>query len=623
MLANDSPHVSWQTLPLESVTLTHGFWAERQAVNRRVTLLHGYQMLEKTGSFDNFRLAGGTRTGEFQGREFSDSDVYKWLEAVAYELHNHPTDHLQAKANQIIALIAAAQRSDGYLNTYYQVVKPDQCWTNLDFGHELYCAGHLFQAAVAHYQATHTSILLDIATRFADYLCTIFGPKKRAGAPGHPEIELALIALYRLTGTVAYLELAAFFIDQRGQDKMRGLAGLGPAYHQDRIPVRQSSTVEGHAVRAMYLAAGVTDLYLETGEPVLLAALQRQWTDMVQGKMYLTGGLGSRQGGEAFGQAYELAPDQGYCETCAAIGSVMWNWRMLQATGEAHFAEVIERTLYNGFLSGLSFSGERFFYTSPLMSRTGHQRREWYGVACCPTNIMRLLASLGQLLATKDEAGLQIHLYDSATIKTELVDARPLALTMTTEYPWRGRVKLTITETDARPWQLRLRVPDWCKTIEVILNGQALVAPPVAQGYLVLERVWQPEDEVVLHLPLAPQFVEPHPRIDAVRNSLSIQRGPLVYCLEEIDSRVNLMDVWIDPTIPLQTIWDENLLGGVMVVVASGEVYDPTRWQAALYRPVADPPEAIPNTPLQLKLIPYYAWANRGPTPMRVWLPKV
>ncbi len=612
----------WRALPLEAVTLTDGFWAQRQQINRQVSLQHGYNMLEKAGNFQNFRIAADREAGRYQGREFMDSDVYKWLEAAAYELHLNPNDKLQAQVDQTIDLIAAAQQRNGYLNTYYQLVKPNEMWTDLDFGHELYCAGHLFQAAVAHYRATNDTTLLEIATRLADYLCSTFGPDKRLGAPGHPEIEMALVELYRVTQKQPYLDLAAFFIDQRGQGKMRGLGWLGAEYHQDRVPVRESCTVEGHAVRAMYLTAGVTDLYLETGEQALLEALRRQWKDMVARKMYITGGLGSRYEGEAFGNAYELPPDQCYCETCAAIGSIMWNWRMLQATGERRFAEVMERTLYNGFLSGLALSGQAFFYINPLLSSDNYQRQEWYEVACCPPNIMRLLASLGQYVATQDNHGLQIHLYNSATIKTELDGKRPIALTMTTEYPWQGSVKLTIQDTDDASWQLRLRVPDWSTTAAVALNGQTLNDPPIDNGYLMFNRVWRSGDEIELNFGLDPLFIEPHPRVDAVRNSLAIQRGPLVYCLEEIDCQVDLLDIQIDPTAPLQPTWEEDLLPeGIIAVEASGYVVDFDDWQDNLYRPLSNSRHPRPGVPIQLKLIPYYAWANRGPNGMRVWIP--
>ena len=618
------PYARWRMLPLDSVSLTGGFWSLRQDINRRVTLRHGYDMLAQAGNFFNLRLAAGLEQGQYRGRlPFLDSDVYKWLEAVAYELDRNPEVELQKLADEVIDLVGDAQQSDGYLNTYYQIVEPDGRWTDLDFGHELYCAGHLFQAAVAYFRATRTTKLLDIATRLADLLCATFGPDKRPGAPGHPEIELALVELYRLTEQPAYLDLAQFFVNQRGKGGMRGLGWARAEYHQDRVPVRQASQVEGHAVRAMYLNAGVTDLYLETGEQALLEALGRQWRDMVGTKLHLTGGLGARYEGEAFGDPYELPADRCYCETCAAIGSIMWNWRMLLVTGESRFADLIEQTLYNGFLSGLALDGRHFFYMNPLLSRGGYARQPWCEVACCPPNIMRLLASLGQYVATSDAHGLQIHLYNTANINTRAVLGSSLAVRMETGYPWQGQVKLTIQDTPDPAWQLRLRVPGWCRQVQVCLNEQPLASPAQENGYIVLERAWQPGDVVELALAIAPALVEAHPRIDAVRDSIAIRYGPVIYCLESIDQPdLNLLDLQLDETAPLQAIWREDLLAeGLMVIRAAGYVSEHEGWQGRLYRQLS-PGQGRSPRPVQLTAVPYYAWANRGANAMRVWIPR-
>jgi DUF1680 family protein len=619
------PHARWHMLPLDSITLTGGFWSEWQSLNRRITLQHGYHMLEQAGNLDNLRLAAGLIEGEYRGMVFLDSDVYKWLEAVAYELHVNPNPELQKQADDVIDLIAAAQQSDGYLNSYIQVAKPDGRWADLDFGHELYCAGHLFQAAVVYYRATRTTALLEVATRFADLIAATFGPDKRQGTCGHPEIEMALVELYRATGKSAYLDLAKFFIDQRGKGVMRGTGWMGPEYHQDRVPVREADRIEGHAVRAMYLNAGVTDLYLETGEQALLDALQRQWRDMVGGKLFLTGGLGSRYEGEAFGDPYELPADRCYCETCAAIGSVMWNWRMLLVTGEARFADLLERTLYNGVLSGLALDGEHFFYMNPLLSRGGYARAPWQHVACCPPNVMRLLASLAQYVVTYDDTGLQIHLYNTALINTALISGHPVVVSMQTDYPWQGQVKLSIQDADGSTWQLRLRRPEWCSKATVVINGQPVEKLTTELGYVVLERAWQPGDVVELTLPMEPTLVEPHPRIDAIRDSVAIQRGPLVYCLEAVDHpHIDLMDIRLDETAPLQAVWREDLLPeGLMVIQSSGCVLEGDDWHGQLYRRLSDRDGQSPESrPMPLTAIPYYAWANRGANPMRVWIPR-
>jgi DUF1680 family protein len=618
-----SPYACWRTLPLGSVVLGKGFWAKWQAINRRSSLEHGYQMLERAGNLHNFRVASGREQGDYRGRNFLDSDVYKWLEAVADELARTPDSPLTDKADAVIDLIAAAQQPDGYLNTYFQIVEPDKRWTDLDHSHELYCFGHLFQAAVAYHRVTSDVRLLNVARRAADYIDSIFGPDKRHGTCGHPEIEMALVELYRETGQRRYLDLAKFFIDQRGQGKMRGLGWYGPEYHQDRVPVRQADRVEGHAVRAMYLLAGVTDLYLETGEQALRDSLLRQWRDMTGGKLYITGGVGARYEGESFGEPYELPSDQCYCETCAAIGSIMWNWRMLLVTGEARFADVMEQTLYNGFLSGASLDGTHFFYINPLLSRGGYQRAEWYGVACCPPNIMRTVGSIESYLATGDATGVQIHLYDSAAITVDREAGSATRLHMETDYPWQGQITITVDQTDGTPWALALRIPGWCHGASIRLNGVAISVPAKASSYAVIERIWQPGDVVELTLPLEGQLITAHPLIDPARGSAAIMRGPLVYCLEQVDqaSAVDIMQVQIDDTQPLEAHWDEGLLGGVMTICAAGHVIDTASWAGTLYRPLAaagDPP----SQSARLKAIPYHLWGNRGPDAMRVWIPR-
>ena len=391
------------TLAARDVTIDGGFWAARQAVNRDAALPHGARMLEAAGNLDNLRLAAGKTTGRYRGPVFMDSDVYKWLDAAACEMARSPSAALASASAEMIDLVAAAQGADGYVNSYYQVAEPGKRWTDFAHGHELYCAGHLFQAAVAHHRATGEDRLLTIARRFADYLDSVFGPGRRTATPGHPEIEMALIELSRETGERRYLELATFFIDQRGRGWLGGGRFNSSAYFQDRVPVRDAAVVEGHAVRALYLTTGLTDLYLETGDPALLAALNRQWRDLVAGKLYVTGGVGARHNAESFGQPFELPNDLAYCETCGAIASVMWSWRMLLATGQARYADLIERTLYNAVLAGVSLSGERYFYVNPLAStgevehlhRGGCRRQPWHLVACCPPNVMRLFASLG------------------------------------------------------------------------------------------------------------------------------------------------------------------------------------------------------------------------------------
>ena len=474
-----SAHVALHTLPFQAVALQDGFWAQQRAVNRRVALRNGYAMLEKAGNFHNLRLAAGVAQGAYSSTApYLDSDLYKWLEAVAYELGNGPDAELSRMADETIELLAKAQRPDGYLNSYYTVVKPERRWQELRDGHELYCAGHLFQAAVAHHRTTGSTRLLTIARRFADNIDSVFGPGKRRGMCGHPEIETALIELYRDTGEPRYLRLASYFLGEHGQ----GVLDVTPhnaAIYQEHVAVRAAATVEGHAVRALYLTAGVADLFMETGEQALLDALQRQWHDLTSHKLFVTGGVGSRHNGEAFGEPYELPSDICYCETCAQIASIMWNWRMLLITGEGRYADVMERTLFNGFLSGRSLDGLRTRYENPLLRRGykpvfgphGNERQEWYGCACCPPNIMRLLSSLQHYFVTRSDDGVQIQQYASCTVVTN-VKGGDVRLQMQTSYPWQGALRLSVERTPAAPWRLAFRIPAWCAKPTLVVNGE-------------------------------------------------------------------------------------------------------------------------------------------------------
>lgn len=628
--ASRSPWAVWKTLGSRAVTIDGGMWAKRQMVNRESAIPHGLRMLEGAGNLGNLRIAAGRADGRYRGPVFMDSDVYKWLEAAAYETARSPSDSLGAAIDAVIEVVAVAQGDDGYINSYYQVAEPGRRWTDFAHGHELYCAGHLFQAAVAHRRATGEEGLLQIARRFADCIDGVFGPGKRVATPGHPEIEMALAELYRETGERRYLDLARCFVDQRG----RGLLGPGrynsSAYYQDRVPVREVTGVEGHAVRALYLTTGVADLYLETGEPALLEALNRQWHDLVSRKLYLTGGVGSRHLAEAFGQPYELPNDLAYCETCAAIASIMWSWRMLLATGQSRFADLIERTLYNAVLGGVSLDGERYFYVNPLasngeaehLSRGGCRRKEWHLVACCPPNVMRLFATLGHYFATRDPAGLQIHQYGSARIAAELAPGRSVALRMESAYPWDGRVRLTLEEGAGDPWALSLRVPGWCGTPTTRVNDGEVDVAAGANGYLRLERAWKRGDSVEVELPMEGRLVEAHPWIESTRGCVAIERGPLVYCLEQTDHPdTRIADLEIDATAPLVSHWEGDLLDGVTVIRTSGVRVDTASWTDRLYRPVRT--ASVPaRRRVDLTAVPYYAWANRGPGAMRVWVPR-
>lgn len=499
-----------------AVGIDTGFWQARRASNAHVSIPQGPALLEAAGNLHNLRLAAGTAAGEFRGAyPFVDTDVYKWLEAAAWQLaqspgedlapdgHLAPDAELAAEVGRIVALVAGAQQPDGYLNTWFQLVKGGERYKDLRWGHELYCAGHLIQAAVAHHRATGSGELLDVARKFADHVDSVFGPpgsgKPIDGIDGHPEVETALVELYRETGERRYLDLAAYFVDRYGH----GLLG-GEAYCQDRVLLREATNVEGHAVRQLYLLAAAADLATETGDAELRTAAERLWQAMTTTKTHLTGGLGAHHEEEDFGDPYELPNERAYCETCAAIASIQWSWRMALLTGEARYSDLIERTLYNGFLAGVSLDGERWLYVNPLQVRDGHtdpggdqsaRRTRWFRCACCPPNVMRLLASLEHYLASSDDNGLQIHQYVSGRYASDLAVIRA-----ETDYPWHGTIALTVEETAAEPWTLSLRIPQWCREFRVRC-GQETYEGSVADGWLRLERTWSPGDQVVLELP--------------------------------------------------------------------------------------------------------------------------
>lgn len=604
------PHAKLKPLSLDAVQLDSGFWKARQQVNRDTSVAHGYRMLEKTGAIDNMRAAAHRLDAEFRGYVFQDSDLYKWLEAAALVLGQQTDRELESNLRSLLSLLSSAQFPDGYLDSHFVIAKPNQRWTDLEWAHEMYCAGHLIEAGIAYKRATGNTQLLDIGTRFADHIDATFGEGKRAGLCGHPEIELALVELYRETNDARYLTLAKYFIDRRGHKTFSGLRHIGPLYMQDRVPVREAQEVEGHAVRQLYLNAGVTDLFLETGEPALLAAMERLWLDMMRGKMYLTGGVGARGYGEMFGEAYELPTKEAYCETCAAIASMMWNWRMLLATNDARYADALERLMYNGFLSGVALDGEHFFYENPLRSDGNDTRQEWFPCACCPPNVMRQIELITNYCATTTESGVQIHQYMNGMIKGETGDWR-----LETNYPWDGKVRV-VCEGEGQA-ELALRVPGWCTKAELMVQGNR---QPVQGGkYAQLRRDWKRGDTVELNLAMPPHFVQSHPYVEATRGCVAIERGPLVYCIEQADQTADVNDIRIHPKGELQAVWNPDTCQGVMTIKAEGGVLDPALWSDTLYGNA----EQNPPNPARIELtaIPYYAWNNRGPGKMRVWIP--
>jgi len=428
------------------------------------------------------------------------------------------------------------------------------------------------------------------------------------------------VELYREMGEHRYLDLVSFFVDQRGSGEMSGYGRWGAVYHQDHVPVREANTVAGHAVRQLYLTAGVTDLYLETGDVTLLTAMERLWRDMTAHRMHLTAGFGARESGEAFAGAYELPSDSCYCETCASIAALMWNWRMLLVKGETRYADLLERSLYNGFLSGVSLDGQRYFYVNPLQSRGGIERPEWFGVACCPPNVMRTIALVSHYAATVTNSGVQVHQYMACRVDTVGEAAPQVVLSVETDYPWSGDVALTVETTDGSTWELALRVPGWCPSATVLVNGEP-VGDFVGGVYATVERAWQAGDSVTLRLAMTPRFMAPNPRIDAIHGTVALMRGPLVYCLESVDQPdVDLLDVVVDPGVEASAIWAPDLLDGVVTIKIPAQVRTQGDWEGELYLP--EGAAQTSSRPVMLTAVPYYAWANRGPGPMRVWIPR-
>src|SRR5215204_4205470 len=606
-------------LPLRDVRLSDGFLEPRRHVNREVTLPSQYEHLEQTGRLDNFRRAAGKIDAPFRGVYFNDSDVYKWLEAAAWTLASDPDPELERMVDAAIGEIEDAQQPDGYLNTYFTFEKALERWTDLTHKHELYCAGHLIQAAVAHHRATGSQRLLKVARRFADNICDTFGPEedgKRLGTDGHEEIERALVELYRETGDREYLDQARFFVDVRGY----GLLG-GREYHQDHEPFREMREMVGHAVRAVYLNAGAADLHTETGDPTLLEALECLWHSMTTRRMYVSGGLGSRYEDEAFGEDYELPNARAYAETCAAVGSVMWNWRMLIIDGDARYADLLEHTLYNAALPGLSLDGDSHFYQNPLSDSGAHRRSQWFDVACCPPNVARLLASLpGYFYGVSDE-GVWVHLYAEGTAEVSLDDDRTVVLRQRTQYPWDGEVEIEVD--GEREFALMLRIPAWCEEgVAIEINGQPFDGSASPGSYAEIRRAWRPGDKVRLTLPMPVRCVECHPYVAEDAGRVAIMRGPLLYAVEQVDNPgLDLRDIVLSAEASFSVRFRSDLLGGVAVLeTLAGTIPPDEGWRGRLYRRARPRADASQDTAVELTAIPYYAWANRDPGPMRIWL---
>ncbi|PYT84963.1 MAG: glycoside hydrolase family 127 protein [Acidobacteria bacterium] len=626
-----SPYAKLRNVPVHAVTVTSGFWAARRQTNVEKSIPSMEKLLQANGRMDNFLRLAGQSDASQRGPVFSDSDVYKWTEAAGFALESADLPELRTMADKIIKEVVAVQEPSGYLNTYYvgdrakdRMTPEVQRW-----GHELYNIGHLLQGAIAYYRATGDSTLLEAGIHFVDgFLLPNFGPgpDKKPIFSGHPEIELALIELYRTTGDKRHLELAGYIL--QGDDRIK-VPHRGYVYHFCGIPFTSRTHLEGHAVRAMYACCGATDYYLETGDQAYWKTLNTLWDDLVNHQMYVTGGVGARSDGEAFGDPYELPNFTAYGESCAAIGNMMWNWRMLAATGDAKYADVIERALYNGINSGMSLDGTLYCYRNPLgfdPSSGDHIRNPWYDVTCCPPNLERTFASLPGYFYSTSSEGLYLHLYDDSVLDWHLENGTALKVQQKTKYPWNGVGDITITPEKPVEFTLYLRIPGWSDHTQVKVNGKAVSGATPGQ-YLALRRRWEPGDVISVKFDLTTHLVAANPRVVDDYGRVAIQRGPLVYCLEQLDQPegVALRDVRLDvnqkSSAPFQEEFRDDLLGGVLVLKCMGALYDRSSSTAGLYFRYR--PETSEKHATTLTFIPYYGWANRAATPMQVWTPAV
>lgn len=615
------------------VNITGGFWKIRQQKNLEVTIPTNFKKCEETGRVDNFAVAGGCK-GEFKGLWYNDSDVFKTIEGAAYCLSIAENPELESYLDNLIEKIACAQEPDGYIYTMRTIKKNNlpfevgsSRWSYLAHSHELYNAGHLYEAAVAHYKATGKRSLLDVAIKNAELLCSVFGEGKRVDVPGHQEIEIALVKLCGVTGEKKYLELAKFFLDQRGKSQGRELYG---SYSQDHIPVIEQSEAVGHSVRAMYMYSGMADVAAIMGDQNYINAIDKIWKSIVDGKIYITGGVGSNRNGEAFDDAYELPNDIAYNETCAAIANMMFNYRLFLLHGDSKYMDVFERILYNGFLCGISIEADKFFYANPLSSdgetefnHGSAKRQPWFNISCCPTNIARFIPSLSGYIYAVKENSLYVNLYTSSRANME-IGGDEIRVTQISDYPWNGKVGISIDSECAESFSLRLRIPSWVSqnnplgtnlyayadnkvgSFEIMLNGHS-VAYSFENGYAVISRRWQVGDTITIEFDMPIRKVSANDNVKNLRNKIAIERGPIVYCAEAIDNGGSVSDIFFDEQSNLTSCYGESLFDGTWIITGNAKrafFEDDTRYCKTA----------------KLTLIPYYLWNNRGANCMEVWL---
>lgn len=634
---SNSPYAKLKTVPVHAVTIQEGFWSKRRATNVHSSIPSMHDELIEHGRMNNFlRLEGKSNTAQY-GPVFSDSDIYKWLEAVGFVLQSGSDPDLQNTASVMIRQVAAAQEASGYLNTYFVGNRASlrMLPATQETGHELYCIGHLLQGSIAWYRATGDPFLLEVAKKFVDdFLLPNYGPgpDKKPIVAGHPEIEMALIELYRTTGNRQYLDLAGYILHG---DSRIPLTQRQIVYMFCGVPFTSRTKLEGHAVRAMYACCGATDYYLETGDPAYWKTLNLLWEDLAAHQLYITGGVGARESGEAFGDAYELPNARAYGESCAAIGNMMWNWRMLAASGEARFTDVIERALYNGINSGMSLDGRTYCYRNPLAfnpsgdssdrhSPEGKIRNPWYDTTCCPPNLERTFASLPGYFYSTSHDGVYVHLYDNSELDWHLQDGTGIHLLQRTNYPWDGGIHLTVKPDRPAEFVLYVRIPGWSSTNVVKVNGNAVHGAAPGE-YLAIKRVWSPADTVELSFDMTTRLLKANPAVADDTGRVVLQRGPIVFCMEGLDQRASLgriemADYAVQVGGSTQARYENKLLDGIVVLEHPGYVAKRTENRGLYYSAEAPAPT---EDRASLTLIPYYTWANRDATEMQVWIPYI
>ena len=636
LLSAQTPARKFEPVNFSQVTITDSFWKPTMDKVATTTLQACiYQTEVKTSRIRNFEkvarnknLPAGQAGEKHEGIFYDDSDVYKALEAIAYSLKNHPDAALEKKADEWIDKIAAAQLPDGYIGTYYSLGRLQQRWTDMSM-HEDYNGGHLLEAAVAYYNSTGKRKLLEVGVKFADHFDSLFGPGKRHWVTGHQELELALVKLYGVTKDKRYLNLSHWLLEERGHKYAKGYTWTDwkdTAYAQDVVPVREQKEITGHAVRAMYLYTGAADVAALTGDEGYMKAMNAVWEDVVYRNMYVTGGIGSSGSNEGFSNDYDLPNEQAYCETCASVGMVFWNQRMNLLTGESKFIDVLEKSLYNGARDGLSLSGDLFFYGNPLASNGKHFRKEWFGTACCPANIARLVASLGDYVYGVSDKGLWVNLFVGSTTLVKF-GKTDVPIKLESNYPWEGSVKLTVEPKSKVKFAVHVRIPGWAQgeaapgglyTFEndsktaftLSVNGKPAVYT-LDKGYAVVDREWRKGDQLELTLPMDVKRIVARTELKQDVDRVALQRGPLVYCVEGADNNGKAWDLILPDNATFKTSFQKNLLEGVVTI----------QFQAPTIQ-VGQDGLSVNTEVKTITAIPYYAWCNRGQNPMQVWLPK-